>query len=49
VEARIASRGWNYIANSEIKLIDEFIFQKIGNRPGNMEERMNMYGTAKSR
>jgi hypothetical protein len=49
VEARIASRGWNYIANSELKLIDEFIFQKINDRPANMEQRIEMYGNAKSR
>lgn len=49
VEARVASRGWSYIANSELKLIDEFIFQKLGDRPSNMEQRIEMYGTAKSK
>ena len=49
VEARIASRGWHYIANSELRLIDEFIFQSIGERPGDMEQRIEMYGRAKSK
>jgi hypothetical protein len=49
VEGRIASRGWGNIANSELRLIDEFIFSKLGVRPSSPEERIEMYGTAKSK
>lgn len=48
VEGRIGSRGWGSIANSELRLIDEFIFSKLGVRPTNQQERIDMYGTAKS-
>lgn len=48
VEGRIGSRGWGSIANSELRLIDEFIFTKLGVRPSNQEERITMYGNAKS-
>lgn len=47
VESRIASRGWNYIANSELRLIDTFIQQKLNEVPSNMEQRIEMYGRAK--
>lgn len=47
VEARIASRGWGNIANSELRLIDEFIFTKLGVRPSTQEERIEKYGAAK--
>jgi hypothetical protein len=49
VEGRIASRGWGNIANSELRLIDEFIFTKLGLRPSTQQERIDMYGTAKSK
>jgi hypothetical protein len=49
VEGRIASRGWGNIANSELRLIDEFIFTKLGVRPSTQQERIDMYGTAKSK
>jgi hypothetical protein len=48
VESRLASRGWGNIANSELRLIDEFIFTKLGVRPGSQEERIEMYGRAKT-
>jgi len=48
VEARIASRGWGYIANSELRLIDQFIYTKLGVRPTSQEERIEMYGRAKA-
>jgi len=48
VEGRIASRGWGSIANSELRLIDEFIFSKLGVRPSTQQERIDMYGNAKS-
>ena len=48
VEGRIASRGWGSIANSELRLIDEFIFTKLGIRPFTAQERIDMYGNAKS-
>jgi hypothetical protein len=49
VESRLASRGWGHIANSELRLIDEFIFTKLGVRPSTQQERIDMYGTAKSK
>jgi hypothetical protein len=49
VEGRLASRGWGNIANSELRLIDEFIFTKLGVRPSTQQERIDMYGTAKSK
>jgi hypothetical protein len=49
VESRLASRGWGNIANSELRLIDEFIFTKLGVRPSTHQERIDMYGTAKSK
>lgn len=49
VEARIASRGWGNIANSELRLIDEFIFTKLGVRPSTQQERIDLYGAAKQR
>jgi hypothetical protein len=48
VEARIASRGWGSIANSELKLIDQFILLKLGVVPSTLQERIDMYGNAKS-
>jgi hypothetical protein len=48
VESRIASRGWGHIANSELRLIDQFIFTKLNERPGSQEERIEMYGRAKT-
>ena len=48
VEGRIGSRGWGSIANSELRLIDEFIFSKLGVRPTTQQERIDMYGNAKS-
>jgi hypothetical protein len=48
VEGRIASRGWGSIANSELKLIDQFILLKLGLVPSNPQERIDMYGNAKS-
>jgi hypothetical protein len=49
VESRLASRGWGQIANSELRLIDQFIFSKLGVLPSTQEERIEMYGTAKSK
>jgi hypothetical protein len=49
VESRLASRGWGNIANSELRLIDEFIFSKLGVRPSSSQERIDMYGNAKSK
>lgn len=48
VEGRIASRGWNSIANSELRLIDQFIFTKLNEIPSNQQERIEMYGRAKT-
>jgi hypothetical protein len=48
VEGRIASRGWAQIANSELRLIDQFIFSKLGVLPSTQEERIEMYGRAKA-
>lgn len=48
VEGRIASRGWGSIANSELRIIDEFVFTKLGVRPSTQQERIDMYGNAKS-
>lgn len=46
-EMRMAVKGWDKLALSELELIDEFIFSKIGVRPNNQEERTEMYGRAK--
>lgn len=48
VEGRIASRGWGNIANSELRLIDQFIYTKLGVMPSTQEERLEMYGRAKT-
>jgi hypothetical protein len=47
VEMRLAVKGWDRLALSELKLIDEFIFSKLGMSPNGQEERTIMYGRAK--
>jgi hypothetical protein len=47
VEMRMAVRGWNALALSELELIDNFIFSKLGVKPNGQEERTEMYGRAK--
>ena len=47
VEMRLSVKGWNGIANSELRLIDQFIYQKLGVMPSTQEERVELYGRAK--
>lgn len=47
VERRIQAGGFDRLANSEIAILDDFIFSKIGVRPRDIEERKAMYGRAK--
>jgi hypothetical protein len=44
---RLATRGWSKIMGSEIRLVDEFIFNKLNLLPANQQEREEMYGRAK--
>jgi hypothetical protein len=48
VEMRLSIKGWNKLANSELKLIDQFIFTKLGLSPSTQEDRVELYGRAKS-
>lgn len=48
VDKRIQVVGWNRLALSEFKLIDNFIFDKIGERPNTPDERIALYGRAKN-
>lgn len=47
IEARMVGSGWAKLANSELGVIDAFIFDKLGLYPNGMAERISMYGDAK--
>jgi len=47
IEARMVGSGWAKLANSELGVIDAFIFDKLGVYPNGMAERISMYGDAK--
>ena len=49
VERRLTSSGCSRLANSELAIVDDFIFSKLGVRPSSQEDRQNKYGDAKSR
>jgi hypothetical protein len=49
VDKRLQSSGWNRLTLSEFKLIDNFINEKLGTRPNTPDERIDMYGRAKSK
>lgn len=49
VERSIQTRGWGNLTGSEMVVIDEFIFSKLGVRPSTNEERPDLYGQAKSK
>jgi hypothetical protein len=48
VDARIATRGWTYLANSELGLVDSFIHEKLNVYPTSMSNRIELYSQAKS-
>jgi len=47
VERRIQAGGFDRLAPSELVILDQFIFGKIGIQPSNMEQRKELYGRAK--
>jgi len=47
IERRIQAGGFDRLAPSELVILDQFIFDKIGVKPSNMEQRKEMYGRAK--
>lgn len=48
VERRIVSSGWTRLSNSELGLIDAFIFSKLNEYPSSQSVRIEMYGRAKT-
>jgi len=48
VERRIQSSGWERLSPSETKIIDAYIFGRLGGiTPSTPEERIELYGRAK--
>jgi hypothetical protein len=47
VDQRIKSVGFQRLAVSEIRLIDNFIMSKLGEVPNTPQERIDLYGRAK--
>jgi hypothetical protein len=47
VDKRIQVVGFNRLALSEIKLIDNFIMNKLGQSPTTPQDRIDLYGRAK--
>ena len=47
VERRIQAGGFDRLAPSELVILDQFIFGKLGIQPSNMEERKDLYGRAR--
>jgi len=46
-ERKIQYWGWDKLAPSDIKVIDNFIFSKLEQSPSTMDERINLYSIAK--
>jgi len=47
-ERKIQYWGWQKLAPSDIRVVDNFIFSKLEKYPNSMEERISFYGEAKS-
>jgi len=47
MEARVLSRGFEKMSNSDIRLMDNYIYDKLGVRPTTIDERKNLYAEAK--
>lgn len=48
LDARIRSWGWVQLTPSYLRIADEFIQEKLGVLPSNMEERIDLYKKAKN-
>lgn len=47
-ERKIQYWGWNKLANSDLKVLDNFIYSVLQLTPSTMEERQSLYSQAKN-
>ena len=47
MEARVMSRGFERMSNSDILMMDNYIYSKLGVRPTSIDERKTLYAQAK--
>jgi hypothetical protein len=47
MEARVMSRGFERMSNSDILMMDNYIYSKLGVRHTSIDERKTLYAQAK--
>ena len=47
MEARVMSRGFEAMSNSDIRMMDNYIYSKLEVRPTSIQERKDLFAQAK--